>query len=56
MKLVGPPPRGFFPRLAITGIMVALIGVSAARQAWSPALVAVTMALGFVLLAWYVRE
>jgi hypothetical protein len=56
MKFVGPPPHGFFPRLAITAIMMAFVGLAASRSAWSTMLVPVTMALGFVLLAWYVRE
>ena len=56
MKFVGPPPHGFFPRLAITGIMLALVALAAVGHAWSQTLVPATMALGFVLLAWYVRE
>ena len=56
MKFVGPPPHGFVPRIAITAVMLAVAVVAATRQAWSAILMPATMALGFVLLGWYVRE
>ena len=56
MKLVGPPPAAFFARTALVIVMLA-VGIYAhlARtQASLPA--SVNLALGSVLLFWYVRE
>jgi hypothetical protein len=55
MKLVGPPPPAFPIRL---GLVVAMLAVTAAGRmmTWSTAPMAVTAALGLVLLSWYVRE
>ncbi len=47
MKFVGPPPRAFIPRIALVG------GMLIATVLEIPAL---TLALGAVLLFWYVSE
>jgi hypothetical protein len=58
MKFVGPPPHGFIPRVALVALMLAIaIGSRAAVQLeTSTALMTVNIALGLVLLFWYVRE
>jgi hypothetical protein len=56
MKLVGPPPHAFFVRACMAALMLGLAaGASFAPQA-AAMLTAVNIALGFVLLMWYVRE
>jgi len=56
MKFVGPPPHGFIPRAALTVLML-LLGVgSAVYRTVTTELTAVNLALGLVLLLWYVRE
>ena len=56
LKFVGPPPAAFVPRLALVMLMLAVTaGASVlARASVRPKLV--DIALGFVLLFWYVRE
>jgi hypothetical protein len=56
MKFVGPPPRGFVPRVALTVLMLAFLAVSVFMPGASAALTAANLALGFVMLFWYVRE
>jgi hypothetical protein len=59
MKFVGPPPHGFLPRVAIAFLMLAVaVGSAFARLSAeaAAALLALQIALGFVLLTWYVRE
>ena len=56
MKFVGPPPAGFIPRATITAGMLILTVIAATQHALAPAIVPITMTLGFVLLFWYVRE
>jgi hypothetical protein len=58
MKFIGPPPHGFVPRAAVAILMLAIaIGAAFTRTAATAAtLVTVNLALGFVLLTWYVRE
>jgi hypothetical protein len=56
MKCVGPPPHAFVPRAALTALMLLILGVSALFRGVSGALMAVNLALGFLLLFWYVRE
>lgn len=88
LKFVGPPPRGFFPRISLVVIMLAVAiysGVPVTREiaavqsqvsgpvsslpasdprrvrfdrlhGLSTTLMTVNMALGCVLLFWYVRE
>ena len=55
MKFVGPPPHGFVPRAAIVVAMMVLTAVPFVVGE-SRTLIAVTLALGFVLLSWYARE
>ena len=56
MKFVGPPPHGFLPRVGLTLLMLIALGVSVLMPAYASALTLVNLALGFVLLFWYVRE
>jgi hypothetical protein len=56
MKFVGPPPRGFVPRAAITVLMLLLMSASLVLRAASASLLMINLALGLVLLVWYVRE
>ena len=57
MKLVGPPPRAFFARAAMSALMLAVAaGGSVARGSTAVLLMSINIALGFVLLMWYVRE
>jgi hypothetical protein len=58
MKFIGPPPHGFVPRAGVAVLML----VVAVGAAFTPAadtaaaLLTLNIALGFVLLTWYVRE
>jgi hypothetical protein len=56
LKFVGPPPAAFVPRLALVVLMLAVAAGAGvlARTGLAPRLVVI--ALGFVLLFWYVRE
>jgi hypothetical protein len=56
MKFVGPPPQGFIPRAALTALMLVLGLASAVYRTVTTELLAVNLALGLVLLLWYVRE
>jgi len=57
MKFVGPPPHGFVARVAVVALMLALAGAASIGSADTRALLtSVNVALGFVLLMWYVRE
>jgi hypothetical protein len=58
LKFMGPPPRAFVPRVAIVFVMLAVAAYSrlAAAANADPALLTINLALGFVLLTWYVRE
>ncbi|HMF98779.1 MAG TPA: hypothetical protein VKE96_30975 [Vicinamibacterales bacterium] len=58
MKFIGPPPHGFVPRAAVALLMLAIaIGSAFTRAAeTASALLTLNIALGFVLLTWYVRE
>ena len=56
MKFVGPPPRAFVPRAAITALMLLLMAASIVLRTASPTLLTVNLALGLMLLFWYVRE
>jgi hypothetical protein len=58
MKFVGPPPAGFVPRAAIAVAMLAVAAAAAFARSVETAAMLVTLniALGFVLLMWYVRE
>jgi hypothetical protein len=58
MKLVGPPPRAFFARAGMAALMLGVAAAATyARNAdAAAALATLNIALGFVLLLWYVRE
>ena len=58
MKFMGPPPAAFVPRAAIAVLLLALTVGSALvfPREVSARLMTVNIALGFVLLIWYVRE
>jgi hypothetical protein len=58
MKFMGPPPHGFVPRAGVAVLMVAIaVGAAFTHTAeTSAALLTLNIALGFVLLTWYVRE
>ena len=56
IKLVGPPPRAFIPRAFLVVVMLAVAIYSGVMRETSTALMTVNMALGLVLLGWYVRE
>ena len=54
MKFLGPPPHSFVARVALVTLMLVLTLVDQFYRL--PAVTVITLALGFVLLAWYVRE
>ena len=56
MKFIGPPPRGFVPRAALTALMLLIAVGSAVYQTRATELMAVNLVLGLLLLSWYVRE
>jgi len=56
MKFVGPPPRAFVPRAALTLLMLLLVALSAMARTAAAVLTAINLALGLVLLSWYARE
>jgi hypothetical protein len=55
MKFVGPPPHGFTVRVGLVAAMLLMSGAQFLRGP-SPAALAITLALGLVLLTWYARE
>ena len=58
MKFIGPPPHGFVARAGLTVLMLAIaVGAALTRGGdTAAALLTVNIAIGFVLLFWYVRE
>lgn len=56
MKFVGPPPPAFVPRAAITVVMLLLVAASIFQRTASTTLLTINLALGLMLLFWYVRE
>jgi hypothetical protein len=58
MKFIGPPPRAFKARAAVAALMIAIaVGSSvAASHTTAAMLMTVNIALGFLVLTWYVRE
>jgi len=58
MKFMGPPPIGFVLRAGIALLMlaIALSATVVVPRGASPLLMTTNIALGFVLLIWYVRE
>ena len=57
-KFMGPPPRAFVARVAIVALMLclAVLSTSAAAHDAARMLGGANIALGFLLLFWYVRE
>lgn len=56
MKFVGPPPHDFVLRAALTALMLLLVLAAAVFRNATTELMIVNLALGLVLLFWYVRE
>ncbi len=58
LKFMGPPPRAFVARAAIAALMLAIMVASplVARRHIATMLTTIDIALGFILLTWYVRE
>jgi hypothetical protein len=56
MKLVGPPPRAFIPRAVIVAAMIAVALLATFHFLPATTSAALDLALGFVLLFWYVHE
>lgn len=58
MKFIGPPPRSFVARAGIAVLMLAVaIGAAFTHAAGTAdTLLALNIALGLILLTWYVRE
>jgi hypothetical protein len=58
MKFMGPPPHSFVARAGVAVLMLAIAAGAAFTRTsgTADALLAVNIALGFVLLTWYVRE
>lgn len=56
LKFIGPPPHDFFRRIGLVAAMLLVALYSGVRpQDWVPS-TGIDIALGFVLLFWYVRE
>jgi hypothetical protein len=53
LKFVGPPPHHVFPRIGIVSVMLLVVIYSGTPTRTS---LMIEIALGFVLLFWYVRE
>jgi hypothetical protein len=54
MKFVGPPPRAFRVRTALVILMLILTPLTGLRgQSW---LLAISLAIGLILLSWYAGE
>jgi len=56
MKFIGPPPHAFVLRAGLAFAMAAMALYLGVLQRTSAPLMAVNVALGLVLLAWYARE
>jgi len=56
MKFVGPPPRAFVPRAVIVLVMLAVALLATLNRVPVSTFAALDLALGFVLLFWYVHE
>ena len=56
IKFVGPPPHDFFRRLGLVAVMIAVALYAGWRPEASRMSMTIDIALGFVLLFWYVRE
>ena len=56
MKFVGPPPHDFFRRAGLVAVMLAVAISAGLRPQAADASMTINIALGFVLLFWYIRE
>ena len=56
VKFVGPPPRAFFVRIGIVLLMIVVAALTFAAIAPARAALAANLALGAILLFWYVLE
>lgn len=56
IKFVGPPPRAFFVRTGIVVLMMIVAALALFAFVPAPTAVAVDLALGALLLFWYVYE
>ena len=56
MKFVGPPPRAFTPRVVLVLVMLAVALLARFNRVPVTTFAALDLALGLVLLSWYVRE
>jgi len=56
MKFVGPPPRAFVARAALTAAMLLLAAGATVYRTAATELMALNLAVGLVLLFWYVKE
>jgi hypothetical protein len=56
MKFIGPPPSAFFVRAGLTAVMLLFAAGSALYRTAAKEIAAVNLALGLVLLFWYVKE
>lgn len=56
IKFVGPPPRAFLIRAAIVGCMLILTALAALSRVPPAIAVRLNLALGVILLVWYVYE
>jgi len=57
-KLLGPPPRAFFARAGMAALMLVVAATASFTRSADAAsvLAVVNIAIGSVLLTWYVRE
>ena len=56
LKFIGPPPHDVFRRIGLVAVMLLVALYSGMRPQDSLASIRIDIALGFVLLFWYVRE
>ena len=56
MKFIGPPPQSFTLRAALALLMTALALYAGLYHQSTTAILAVNIAAGLILLAWYARE
>jgi hypothetical protein len=56
MKFVGPPPHAFVARAGLTAAMLLLAAAATLYRTAATELMALSLAVGLVLLFWYVKE
>jgi len=56
IKFVGPPPRAFLVRASIVGVMLILTALASLSRVPASIATRVNLALGAILLLWYVHE